>query len=49
MDIRGNFFTERVVEHWKGVPREVLESSSLELLKNQLDMALGALVWLIKQ
>lgn len=40
-DFREYFVTERVVKHWKGQPREAVESPSLELFKNRVDVAAG--------
>ena len=44
LDIGKNFFTERVIKHWNRIPREVVESPSLELFKRCVGMALWNLV-----
>jgi len=46
LDIRKKFFTRRVVKHWKGLPREVVEAPSLATFKARLDRALSNVVWL---
>ena len=45
LDVRGKFFTMRVVRCWNRLPREVVDAPSLEVFKARLDGALGNSVW----
>lgn len=38
LGIRKNFFTERAIRHWNGVPGVVVDSACLEAQKERLDL-----------
>ena len=44
MDIRRNFFLERVVRQWHRLPWEVVESPTMEVFKNRAGVALRDVV-----
>jgi len=44
LDIKKNFFTETVVRHWNRMPREVVQSPSLEMFKKWVNVALQGMV-----
>jgi len=44
LNTKKKFFTLRVTEHWNRLPREVVESPSLETFKTHMDAVLCSLL-----
>jgi len=44
LNMRKNFFTLQVTEHWNRLPREIVESLSLEIFRTLLDVVLCSLL-----
>jgi len=44
LDIRINFFPERLIKHWNKLPREVVESPSVQVFERSADFVLRHMV-----
>ena len=44
LDIRRKFFMQRVMTHWNKLPKEAVDTPSLDAFKARLDVILNSLV-----
>lgn len=47
LDTRGKFSTVRTISYWNNLPREVVDSPTLNTFKIQLGRVLGHLIWIM--